>query len=494
MTLWKRQYLISATLGLLLLDWGLEAGALAVRSLGAWPVRLAILGPATAVACGWILFVERRWQFEFAELKHYLAELLRLDAGELARRAERADLPRLPAHEPWRELARTFGDVLAKHAGSQAEWEQVKTTLEIRCRRVTDQCQRLAALVASVADPILAVDDYDELLLANPAAEELLGFRMPAAGKSLVRQLVRCEKLVELLLSSSHRKLPGSRTEELEIVDRSGKAVWYRLHVAALAGDRATAGESSAASGAVAVFHDISYQKALQKRNAEFVSAVSHEMKTPLSGIKAYVELLADGDAEDEETRQQFLAVIADQAGRLERLVENMLNLARIEAGVVQVNKQSRSINEILEEALRVVRPMAEAKSIQLAAEVSPLYLSVLADRDLLLQAAINLLSNAIKYTPEGGRVALRSHMAGDQVLFEVEDTGVGLAAEDCRRVFEKFYRVKGSQAMASGTGLGLPLAKHIVEDVHGGRLTLHSQLGVGSTFTVTLPQAAQMG
>jgi two-component system phosphate regulon sensor histidine kinase PhoR len=243
----------------------------------------------------------------------------------------------------------------------------------------------------------------------------------------------------------------------------------------------------------VAVLRDVGDHKALQKRNAEFVSAVSHEMKTPLAGIKAYVELLVDGDAEDEETREEFLTVINGQADRLQRLVDNMLNLARIEAGVVHVHKEHRSLNELLEEAVHVVLPAAEAKKIRLVAGLSPLYLGVLADRDMLLQAAINLLSNAVKYTPDGGSVTIRSRLDGDKIVFEVEDTGVGLSEEDCRRVFEKFYRVKKDKDMASGTGLGLPLAKHIVEDVHGGELSVQSTLGAGSTFRVTLPGVQQM-
>jgi two-component system phosphate regulon sensor histidine kinase PhoR len=238
----------------------------------------------------------------------------------------------------------------------------------------------------------------------------------------------------------------------------------------------------------VAVLQDITAQKAIQKRNAEFVSAVSHEMKTPLTSIKAYVELLADGDAEDEATRDEFLGVITSQTARLQRLIDNLLNLARIEAGVVSVNKQARSLNELLEEAAEVVRPAAEAKRIMLQRDLSPMYLGVLADRDMLLQSAINLLSNAVKYTPDGGTVTLRSRMADGQAVFEVADTGVGLSPEDSEKVFEKFYRVKKDQNMASGTGLGLPLAKHIVEDVHGGRLTVESELGKGSTFRAALP------
>jgi two-component system phosphate regulon sensor histidine kinase PhoR len=237
---------------------------------------------------------------------------------------------------------------------------------------------------------------------------------------------------------------------------------------------------------------DISHQKSIQKRNAEFVSAVSHEMKAPLAGIKAYIEMLADGDVEDVETREEFLGVINGQADRLRRLIDNLLNLARIEAGVVQVKKSQGPLNEVLEEALHVIRPAAEEKQLQLISDLSPMYLNVNMDRDQMLQAAINLLSNAVKYTPAGGKVTLRSRMDGGHVQFEVQDTGVGLSSEDCQRVFEKFYRVQKDQQMAPGTGLGLPLARYIVEDVHGGRLAVESTLGVGSTFAVRLPRAAK--
>jgi two-component system phosphate regulon sensor histidine kinase PhoR len=177
----------------------------------------------------------------------------------------------------------------------------------------------------------------------------------------------------------------------------------------------------------------------------------------------------------------------------LQRLIDNLLNLARIEAGVVQVSRESTSLNELLLEAIDIVRPAAEAKQIALETDLSQMYLGVLVDHDMMMQAAINLLSNAVKYTPERGRVTLRSRPIDQKAIFEVEDTGVGLCEEDKVRVFEKFYRVKKDREMASGTGLGLPLAKHIVEDVHGGRLSLESELGKGSIFSVILPVAAQL-
>jgi two-component system phosphate regulon sensor histidine kinase PhoR len=216
-------------------------------------------------------------------------------------------------------------------------------------------------------------------------------------------------------------------------------------------------------------------------------------MKTPLASIRAYVELLADGDAEDEQTREEFFGVINSQVDRLQRLIENLLNLARIEAGVVNVNKQERSLNELLQEAVNVVQPAAESKGINLCTELSPLYLSVLADRDTMLQAAINLMSNALKYTHPGGSVTLRSRLDDQRVIFEVEDTGVGLSHEDCAKVFERFYRVRKDEQMAPGTGLGLPLVKHMVEDIHAGKIEVTSELGKGSMFRVVLPGPGQL-
>jgi two-component system phosphate regulon sensor histidine kinase PhoR len=245
--------------------------------------------------------------------------------------------------------------------------------------------------------------------------------------------------------------------------------------------------------GAVAVLRDISHQKDMQRRHAAFVSSVSHEMKTPLASIKAYVELLADGDAEDEETREEFLGVINSQADRLKRLIDNLLNLARIEAGVIQVQKTDASLNEVLEEAFRVVQPAATSKQILLVNDLSPMYLGARFDHDMMLQAAINLLSNAIKYTPDQGRVTLRSRMDGNNVVFEVEDTGVGLSEEVCTRVFDKFYRVKSNSGMAPGTGLGLALAQHVARDIHRGEITVESELGKGSTFRISLAGAGNV-
>ena len=404
------------------------------------------------------------------------------------------DVPPLPSDHPLCTLAEQIRHAMFDYKRRVQDMENARTTQEVRCLRAMKQAEQIKNIFEGLTDPILAIDNYGELMLANHSATEMFCLDTDNTETRALRQIVHCQKLIDLLTSVKQRKSAFSRSEEIEITDKNGKAQWYRATACKLAaGNDESSDKSVASEGTVVVMRDIGEQKAVQKRNAEFVSAVSHEMKTPLAGIKAYVELLVDGEAEDENTREEFLSVITSQSDRLQRLVENLLNIARIEAGVINVNKQQRSLNDLLEEAMHVVQPAAEAKNIKLVSELSSMYLGVLADRDLLLQAAINLLSNAIKYTSDGGNVTLRSRLIGDQVRFDVQDTGVGLSPEDCQRVFEKFYRVKKDKDMASGTGLGLPLAKHVVEDVHGGKLTVESTLGVGSTFSVTMPSTGQL-
>lgn len=449
---------------------------------------------AAAGLIGWLLARRQRRQFD--AIQRELTALCQADLHEMLEHEGTAQSD-AASGAVCVELVR---EAFREHGRRIRDLEQSRAAQDIRCRRAVAEAQQIKGILSNLPEPILVVDGYDELVLANQSARQLLGLDYEKVETRAAATLLRCQKLLDLLLGTAHHKSSANRSEEIELADRAGRPRWYRataVRLAAADSERGTGfqgvSEERSAGGAIAVLRDIADQKTLQKRNAEFVSSVSHEMKTPLAGIKAYVELLADGEAEDEATREEFLGIINGQADRLQRLVENLLNLARIEAGVVKVSKEARSLNEVLDEALRVVQPSAEAKQIKLESYLSPLYLGVLADRDMLLQAAINLLSNAIKYTPSGGRVVLRSRMSDNEARFEVQDTGVGLSPEDCQRVFEKFYRVKKNKDMASGTGLGLPLAKHIVEDVHGGRLWVESTLGQGSTFSVALPSAGQM-
>jgi two-component system phosphate regulon sensor histidine kinase PhoR len=243
-------------------------------------------------------------------------------------------------------------------------------------------------------------------------------------------------------------------------------------------------------SGVVAVLHDVTREKDIARMKTDFVSNVSHELKTPLASIKAYVEMLMDGEAEDEDTKREFYEIISTEADRLHRLIENILDISRIESGVVKVVREPVSLPGVVKQVLDVAAPQAKLKDIKLVSQLTPIYYQVEADHDMIYQAVMNLVSNAIKYTPEGGTVTVGVGVDERRgVSFcEVSDNGAGIAADELPHIFDKFYRVKANNKLAKGTGLGLTLVKHIVETVHDGKLSVTSAEGSGSTFTFELP------
>jgi two-component system phosphate regulon sensor histidine kinase PhoR len=220
------------------------------------------------------------------------------------------------------------------------------------------------------------------------------------------------------------------------------------------------------------------------------VSKASHELRTPLSSMRAYVEMLVDGEAEDEATRKEFYGIIQSETERLARLVDNMLNISRIEAGIVEIDRTRVDVGGVIKQAMRTIEPQAREKQQTLHMDLSPVDLHVQGDADMLLQVVVNLLSNAVKYTPDGGRitVAADSDNLARCVHVGVQDTGLGIPPADHERIFEKFYRVENYKRVAKGTGLGLNLCRHIVETVHGGQIGLESTLGMGSRFWFTVP------
>jgi two-component system phosphate regulon sensor histidine kinase PhoR len=226
----------------------------------------------------------------------------------------------------------------------------------------------------------------------------------------------------------------------------------------------------------------------------DFVSHVSHELKTPLASITAYTEMLADGEAGDEKTRKEFYSVIQNQAQRLNRLIENILNSSRIESGLIKINKEPASLAMLIEEQMQMIKGYAEEKEIEVTGQKPIVYDQVYVDKDMIQEVIVNLLSNAVKYTPSGGTVKVETEVDENAALVRVSvtDTGIGIPEDEIEHVFDKFYRVGANQKQAKGTGLGLNLVKQIVEQVHDGRVFVMSKVGVGSTFGFELPLATR--
>ena len=248
--------------------------------------------------------------------------------------------------------------------------------------------------------------------------------------------------------------------------------------------------------GVVAVLHDISREKQIQQTKNDFVNHVCHELKTPLASISAYSEMLIDGEADDEQTRKEFYSVIQSQAERLNRLIEDILNISRIESGLIKVNKEPVSLTMMIEEQLHMIKSYAEEKNICLKdiGQSRIVFDQVYADKDMISQVIVNLLSNAVKYTPSGGSVKIETEVdeTDNIARLSVTDTGVGIPEDEIEHVFDKFYRVGANKKQAEGTGLGLNLVKQIIEKVHDGRVFVMSKVGVGSTFGFELPLATK--
>jgi PAS domain S-box-containing protein len=347
------------------------------------------------------------------------------------------------------------------------------------------QHEHLLAIALELDDPILATDEHGHLVFVNRAAAELFDIDPAHAADRRLSSLVPCKELIDLVRTISGGETQR-RSRELAICDPGVGTIWYRVTARRLELD-------GRAAGVVCVLHDIDAKVNLEQRTAQFVAAISHEMKTPLAGIRAFVELLSDNEADDERTRREFVDVIGAQANRLQQLVDSLLHLARLEAGVARVNKQNCSLNELLSEALRAVEGAAEGQSITLRRELSPEDLQVRVDRALTIEAAVHLLGNAVKLAPRGGLITLRSRAAGNEAQFEVEDNGTPLTGEERRRVFEKFYRLRPNQGPAIGSGLGMSLSRHVVEHVHGGSVELAgaelpNATRPGNVFQVFLP------
>lgn len=369
-----------------------------------------------------------------------------------------------------------------------------KRELQIQSRIAGAEKKHTEAIVFSISDAVIVTNRFDEMILANASAEKLMGFSLKHSMRKNIDHVIHDGTLVRLIretrsggCSEVSTAKHGNRKPRKVVehtIDQKGQPRTFNATLSCVMTPEGKV------SGVVAVLHDVTREKEISQMKTDFVSSVSHELRTPLSSIKAYVEMLLDGEAGDEKTQREFHEIIAGEADRLNRLIENILNVSRIESGVAGVVREPMSLAEVSRQAMDVVAPQAKARDITLVERLGPACHKVEADRDMIYQAVLNLTSNAIKYTPAGGTVTVSTSMDKRRgvAVCEVADTGVGINSEDLPRIFEKFYRAEGHTKMAKGTGLGLTLVKHIIESVHDGKLSVTSETGVGSTFSFELP------
>lgn len=380
-------------------------------------------------------------------------------------------------------VAAAFRSTVKKTAHRVHAAEGRAKELEIQLKVANAERQQAQAIIYSITDAVLVSDRFDDVVLANDSAGKLLGFDMNDTSRRAIDVVVSDATLVSMIREMRQSKsLNGRRIVEHTFgTGESARACKITL---SCVGDQA--GEIS---GVVTVIHDMTREKEISRMKNDFVSHVSHELRTPLASIKAYVEMLVDGEAQDEKTRRDFYDVIQNEANRLSRLIDNILNISRIESGLVKINKQPTSLMVVLKQAIEVVTPQARGKNIVIEEQLEPAFYQTFGDRDMLYQAVMNLLGNAIKYTPDNGRITVQTiaNESSNSVTVRITDTGVGIPEKALPFLFDKFYRVEENNHMGKGTGLGLSLVKHIVETVHRGQVFVESTAGKGSTFGFTL-------
>lgn len=460
-------------LGLLVVLSGLLSGGAHVGGLG----RLQSFGVLVCFSVAAVILAIC-WQARRKSLGALEASIARLGGSALKAGASSLGAELAPL---WAAVERQTTDVARQLEQMLAE----RKGLGLELSMIEVQRGQMEAILRSLADPLLVTDAYDQLIFLNKSAEELFKVNGAEVLRKPIEEVLGNGGVVAAIRQA--REAEGRvarRRVEQEIGGSS-----YAMTMAPFG---APGGESPGNQhhGVVVTLRDVSKERQASRMKSEFVAQAAHELRTPLSSISAYVEMLVDGEAADEKTRREYYEIIHASAQRLARLIDNILNISRIEAGTVRISKSPMSIAMVAKEALDMIRPSAEEKGLTLTDELPPVVYRVLADRDLLYQAILNLLSNAVKYTPAGGAVELRMIPQEEcrKIKLEVRDSGVGIPKADLPRMFEKFFRVEKNKEMAKGTGLGLPLVKQIVEAVHDGELTLTSEEGVGSAFTVTLP------
>jgi len=355
--------------------------------------------------------------------------------------------------------------------------------MERRLRVLRNDVNQLQALLSSMVEGVIAVDLDDRVIRFNAAAGDLLGVDpFDAVGRSL-QEVIRNSALLQLISEAEQRDRPVVG----EIVLRREREEGPHYLQAQAAGLLDAADERI---GALVVLHDITRLRKLEIIRRDFVANVSHELKTPVTAIKGFVETLLDDPDAEIEDKQRFLEILNRQANRLHALVEDLLTLARLEdetsSGKEKLALERSRVRSILLNTIEDCTPNAEARGIVLHCDCDE-QLTAMAHSMLLEQAVTNLVDNAVKYSPDESNIWLSAHRQGREVFVNVRDEGPGIEPEHQARLFERFYRIdRGRSRDLGGTGLGLSIVKYIAQ-AHGGRVSVQSQVGRGSTFTLTL-------
>jgi PAS domain S-box-containing protein len=425
------------------------------------PLGLLLLGSfALRRTSKWHENIERQLTRFANGTNHSVAELRPLPTTDSLAAGWNQLLTRVQEHSAWNGVDRRLSEAI--HTQQAKRWESVFQNL---------------------TDGIAVCDPEGRIIQLNRSFATLL-------SRADVKQLVGLN-IVELLSEEADESslariqaMTNNHVSQVVEIHRSSDVAQGVCRLSRIV----QSSDSSNPTDSIWTLRDITQQKLAEKAREEFVFTATHELRTPLANIRAYSETLATAGDIPFEQQQSFYNTINNEATRLARFVDELLNISQMEAGAITIHKHEVQLDRLLSELLDSQRPLANEKKQTFDIAIAPKLPKVLADKDKLAAALTNLVSNAIKYTPDGGKVTVRVDSDSTRVLFMVEDSGIGISAEDLPKMCGKFFRSSDERVQSVvGTGLGLAFSQEVAR-LHGGHISIRSQLNQGSCFTLELP------
>ncbi len=349
-------------------------------------------------------------------------------------------------------------------------FNQMTVRLKETVGLITSERDKMATILSNIDDAIFMVDGDSRITALNRAAEDI--FQVPekkALGRTFI-EIVRDHELNGVL-----QRCLAAQEQQAAAVEMKARKRFLSMTATPLQG-----------GGCLVHIRDLTELRKLETVRRDFISNISHELRTPIASVKALAETLGDGGIDDPQVAKAFLGKINAEADRLAQMVQELGELSCIESGEAALEKKDISIGEAIGHAVDRLKAQADRAGLTIDVNAPADLPRVVGDERRVEQVLVNIIHNAIKFTPSGGRVSISARVQGDRMLVSVVDTGVGIPADDLPRIFERFYKADKSRS-GGGTGLGLAIARHIVE-AHGGRIWAESMEGKGATFHFTLP------
>ena len=386
--------------------------------------------------------------------------------------------------KPVRQITKAAVGITAGNLGQQIEirtndeigrlahaFNEMSQNLKTTIAAIVDERSNLATVLTNLTDGVVMTDAEEKLLLTNPAAERLFNFKKENVnGHPLIEAVhdYEIDEIVKKCLSTTHEQ-----TAQLETNGRFIRVIAVPI----------TTGRSYST---LVLFQDLTELRNLQTMRRELIGNISHDLRTPIAGIKAMVETLQDTAIDDKQVAWDFLTRINGEVDRLTQMVTELTELSHIETGKAELRRVPTNLNYLIEEVVGQMRPQAESKPVTITTDFNSNLPVIKVDKDRIRQTLTNLVHNAIKFNNPGGKVTITTTFDNESAIVSMSDTGIGISKEDLPHIFERFYKADKARSQG-GSGLGLAIAKHTIQ-AHGGNISVKSEEGKGTTITFDLP------